>query len=130
MLNLLRASEVVDPADLVVVVGFAAVREVVDVVDVVDRAEGAVGGLAADLFEETVLVRDSGFFSAAPEPATLDRRSRVDVVDFAGALVDVLEVLPASDIRLADPEIPLFSSPELRTDLDFSSAELLTEVRD
>jgi hypothetical protein len=54
--------------------------------------------------------------------ATLDRRSKVEVVDFVGALV--LAVLPASDMRLADPVIPRFSSPELATERDFSSAEL------
>ena len=123
VLSLLRASVVVEPAALVVVVvGLVVVRDVVDGVVLAEAAD--VVGLVA---EETVLVRAVGLFSAAAEPATLDRRSRVDVVGFVGALV---EELPISDIRFAVPEIPLFSSPELATDLPFSSAELLTEARD
>lgn len=133
MLTPLRASDVVGPAALgvvvAVVVGLVVVR---DVVDVVGRAEEVdVAGLVAALLEEAVFVRDvAGFLSAAEGPVTLDFRSRVDVVAFTGPLGEVLEVLPASDIRLADPAIPRFSSPEERTDLDFSSAELLTDGRE
>lgn len=124
MLDFLRASAVADPVVLVVV-GLAAVRVVVVAV----RAEEVeVLGLVAGLLEETVPARDRVvFFSGAAVPATLDRRSKVDVVGFVGVL---LEVLLASDIRFAVPEIPLFSSPELSTDLAFSSAELLTDARD
>lgn len=133
MFTPLRASDVVGPAALgvvvAVVVGLVVVR---DVVDVVGRAEEVdVAGLVAALLEEAVFVRDvAGFLSAAEGPVTLDFRSRVDVVAFTGPLGEVLEVLPASDIRLADPAIPRFSSPEERTDLDFSSAELLTDGRE
>lgn len=128
MLSLLRASDVVDAAVLVVVVaGLAVVRAAVLDAVVLEEAVD-VAGLVTGLLEGTVLVRDvAGFRSAAAEPATLDLRSRVDVVGFVGVLV---EELPISDIRFAVPEIPLFSSPELATDLDFSSAELLTEARD
>lgn len=41
-----------------------------------------------------------------------------------------MEVVPAIDIRFAVPEIPRFSSPELATERGFSSAELLTDIRD
>jgi len=34
------------------------------------------------------------------------------------------------DMRFAVPEMPRFSSPELATDRGFSSAELLTDIRD
>lgn len=101
------------------------------------RVEGVVVGLVAGLVEDAVVVRDAGFFSAAAAPATVDLRSREEEVDFTGALVEgvletveVLEALPARDMRLADPATPLFSSPELSTDLAFSSAELLSDARD
>jgi hypothetical protein len=87
----------------------------VAVVDVAGRVVVVVG-FATGLVEEVVDVR------VPVVDAMLARRSRVDVVDFTGALVPV--VLPASDIRLADPVIPRFSSPELATERDFSSAEL------
>ncbi len=98
---------------VVVAAGLVAVR--VAVVEVVGRVV-VVADLVAGLVEESVEVREPVV------DATLDRRSKVEVVDFAGALV--LVVLPASDMRLADPEIPRFSSPELATERDFSSAEL------
>lgn len=107
---------------VVVVVVFVAGRVVV-VEEVVGRAVVVVVvGLLAGLVEETVEVR------VPVVPATLERRSRVEVVDFAGALV--LGVLPARDMRLAEPVSPLFSSPELATERDFSSAELLTDGRE
>lgn len=127
MLSLFRASDAVEPAARVVVVAVLdGVRDrVVDEVVLADAVD--VVGLATGLVEDTVLVRVVvGFLSAAVEPATLDLRSRV-VVGLVGALV---EELPISDIRFAVPEIPLFSSPELATDRDFSSAELLTDARD
>lgn len=96
-----------------VVVGLVAVR--VAVVEVVGRVVVVVG-FVTGLVEEVVDVR------VPVVDATLARRSRVVVVDFTGALVPA--VLPASDIRLADPVIPRFSSPELATERDFSSAEL------
>jgi hypothetical protein len=73
-----------------------------------------------------VVVVVAGFLSAVG-PATLDRRSTEEDVGRKGARVDVV---PAMDIRLAVPEIPLFSSPELATERGFSSAELLTDMRD
>jgi len=99
---------------VVVVAGLVAVR--VAVVEVVGRVVVVVDFDVVGLVEESVEVREPVV------DATLDRRSRVEVVDFAGALV--LGVLPASDMRLADPVIPRFSSPELATERDFSSAEL------
>jgi hypothetical protein len=104
VLNLLVAVEVA--------VGRVTVREAV--VDVVGRVV-VVGAFVVGLVEETVLVRDPVV------DAILERRSKVEV-GLTGALL--LAVVPASDIRLAVPEIPRFSSPELATDRDFSSAEL------
>lgn len=90
--------------------GFAAGRAVVEVVEV----EAAPGRVVVDLVV----------------PATLDRRSNPAVVvdGFVGARV---EGVPASDMRLAVPEMPFFSSLELATERPFSSAELpLTEARE
>jgi hypothetical protein len=103
VLNLLVAVEVV---------GRVTVREAV--VDAVGRVV-VVGALVVGLVEETVLMRDPVV------DAILERRSKVEV-GLAGA--PLLVVVPARDIRLAVPEIPRFSSPELATDRDFSSAEL------
>ena len=128
VLNLLRAS--------VAAPGFAALmevgREVGRVVDVrvveVEVVAGFVAGLAV-VVEDSVLGRVVVvFFSpVVEEPATLDLRSKVEVVGFVGALVDGV---PARDMRLAVPEMPFFSSLELATDRPFSSAELLTDARE
>ena len=127
VLNLLRAS--------VAAPGFAALievgRDVGRVVEVrvveVEVVAGFVAGLAV-VVEDSVLGRVVVvFFSVAEEPATLDLRSKVEVVGFVGALVDGV---PARDMRLAVPEIPFFSSLELATDRPFSSAELLTDARE
>lgn len=123
VLNLFRAS-VAAPGfvALVVVVGGRVVGRVV-VVDVRGAVAGFVAGRA--VVEGTVLGRDAAGLAEAP--VTLDLRSNVEVVGLVGARV---EGVPASDIRLAVPEIPRFSSLELATDRDFSSAELpLTEAR-
>lgn len=89
---------------------------------VVVEVAGRVVGRGA-----TVLGRDTEvLFSAVVEPAILDRLSTV-LVGFAGARV---AGVPTSDIRFAVLDIPRFSSPELATDRDFSSAELLTDARD
>ena len=127
VLNLLRAS--------VAAPGFAALievgRDVGRVVEVrvveVEVVAGFVAGLAV-VVEDSVLGRVVVvFFSVAEEPATLDLRSKVEVVGFVGALVDGV---PARDMRLAVPEMPFFSSLELATDRPFSSAELLTDARE
>lgn len=124
------AEEAVDLAATVVVEGRAAVREaeveeVGRVVDVVVEVSLPTGRLV------DVAVRDATAgvpvaFLSKFEPATLDLRSTVED-DFKGARV---EVGPAIDIRLAVPEIPRFSSPELAIDRGFSSAELLIEGRE
>ena len=80
-------------------------------------------GLLVEVVVRAVVV--AGFLSAVG-PATLDLRSKEDV-GFRGARV---EVVPAIDMRFADPDIPRLSSPELATDRGFSSAELLTDMRD
>lgn len=128
VLSLFRASEVAVEGLVVVVEGLVAVRDVV----VVRLVAVVVTGLVTGLVEEIELGRAVAGFLSAVVPATLDLRSREDVVDFTGALV---EALPTKDIRLAVPEIPLRSSPELATpelatDRGFSSAELLTDARD
>lgn len=102
---------------------------VVDVLEVAVVLPGRVvveAGLVTGL-ELMLLGREDTVFFSALGAATLDLRSAVDVVGFAGALEDAV---PTRDILLAAPEIPLFSSPELATDLVFSSAELLTDARD
>jgi hypothetical protein len=81
-------------------------------------------GLLVEVAVRAVVV--AGFLSAVG-PATLDLRSIEDEVGLRGARVDVV---PAMDMRFAVPEIPRFSSPELATDRGFSSAELLTDMRD
>ena len=132
MLSRFRAS-VVDVAVRVAevaVVGRVAVRwavvdEVGRVVDVVEEVNLPTGLLVEVVVREEAVVEAAGFLSAA-EPMTLDLRSAVDV-DLSGARVGAV---PAIDMRLAVPEIPRFSSPELATDRGFSSAELLTDGRD
>lgn len=92
-----------------------------------------VAGVVAEVSRPTGLLVDvavrevatAGFLSAVG-PATLDRRS-TEGDGLTGARVDVV---PAMDIRFAVPEIPRLSSPELATDRGFSSAELLTDMRD
>lgn len=118
----------------VAALGFAALVEVGRVVgrvvvEVRDAVVGGVAGFVAGLaVEDTVLGRVAGFFSAVAEaPATLDLRSTVEVAGFVGARV---EGVPARDMRLAVPEMPFFSSLELATERDFSSAELLTDARE
>lgn len=111
-------------------VGLVVVRVVAEEEVVGREVEVVVAGLVRGRTVEAVLGRVVDvLFSAVVEPAMLERRSRVEVVDLTGALVaDV----PTSDMRLAAVlEMPRFSSPELATDRwDFSSAELLTEARD
>lgn len=126
MLSLFLASVIVDGLDvaeggLVVVVGLAVV------VALEREAEVAVAGLVTGLEELMLLGREDTVFFSAPGAATLNLRPAVDVAGFVGALDDAV---PARDILLAAPEIPRFSSPELATDLVFSSAELLTDARD
>lgn len=100
----------------------AVVLVLLDVREVLDTPVGFVAGLVDEAVPGRVAV-----LLDAVVPAMLERRSKVDVVVFGGALE---EVVPTKDMRLAEPEIPLLSSPELATDLVFSSAELLTEGRD
>lgn len=133
VLTRFRASAVEEAAVLVPVTdveGLVAVREVVveeagRVVGVALEVDSLLTGLLAD-----VAVRDAAVevvvFRSKLDPATLDLRSTVAEV-FGGARVDVV---PAIDMRFAVPEIPRFSSPELATDLGFSSAELLTDGRE
>lgn len=133
MLNRFLASvveEAVDLAAVVVVEGRVAVREaeveeVGRVVDVVVEEVSLPAGLLVDVEVREAVVGVAVVFLSKLDPATLDLRSTVD--DFNGARV---EVVPAMDMRLADPEIPRFSSPELAIDRGFSSAELLTEGRE
>lgn len=126
VLSLFRASVAAPGFAALVEVGRAVGRVVVEVRDVV---VGVVAGFVAGLaVEDTVLGRVVGFFSAVAEvPATLDLRSTVEVAGFVGARV---EGVPARDMRLAVPEMPFFSSLELATERDFSSAELLTDARE
>lgn len=111
-------------------VGLVVVRVVAEEEVVGREVEVVVAGLVRGRTVEAVLGRVVDvLFSAVVEPAMLERRSRVEVVDLTGALV---AEVPTSDMRLAAVlEMPRFSSPELATDRwDFSSAELLTEARD
>lgn len=104
------------------VVGRAVVVVVREVVDV--PAAGFVAGRGVVEVAAGRVVVDLAV------PATLDLRSKPVVVGdgFVGARVDGV---PASDMRLAVPEIPFFSSLELATERPFSSAELpLTEGRE
>jgi hypothetical protein len=126
----LGSAVVADLTVLVVEVGRVVAGRVVEV-DVTVR----LAGVAAEVKRPTGLLVEgavravvvvAGFLSAVG-PATLDRRSTEDDVGLKGARLDVV---PAMDIRLAVPEIPLFSSPELATERGFSSAELLTDMRD
>lgn len=104
-----------------VVVGRTVVRVVA--VDGVREAVVAVAGLLVVL--DLAAAVEVGFLSVA-DPITLARRSTVEVV-FVGAREDGV---PARDMRFAALEMPFFSSPELATLEDFSSAELLIEARD
>jgi hypothetical protein len=97
----------------------AAVVVLLDVREV-DKPLGFEAGLVDEAVPGRAVVLD------ALVPAMLERRSKVEVVVFGGALE---EGVPAKDMRLAEPEIPLLSSPELATDFAFSSA-LLIEGRD
>lgn len=103
----------------------AEVEEVGRVVDVVAEEVSLPTGLLVDVVVRDAVVGVVVFLSKL-DPATLDLRSTVEE-GFTGARV---EVVPAIDIRLAVPEIPRFSSPELAIDRGFSSAELLTEGRE
>jgi hypothetical protein len=119
MLNrFLDSAEATDGLAAAVADGRTVVRVVVVDVGRVAVVEG---------FEEVVVllvvVDDVGFLSAL-DPITLVLRSAVVLV---GAR---LEGVPASDMRFAALEMPFFSSPELATLEDFSSAELLIETRD
>lgn len=118
----LASVAVADGLTEAVVEGRTLVRAAVEVVRAAGVAEVAV--LEAVLVLLAVVV-DAGFLSAA-DPMTLVRRSAVDEV-FVGARVDGV---PASDMRFAALEMPFFSSPELATFEDFSSAELLIEGRE
>jgi hypothetical protein len=121
---------VADLTVLAVEVGRAVAGLVVEVEEVAVRLAGVVDevslptGLLVEVAVRAVVV--VGFLSAVV-PATLDLRSIEDEVDLRGARV---EVVPAIDMRFAVPEIPRLSSPELATDRGFSSAELLTDMRD
>lgn len=106
-----------------VAVRVAVVEEVGRVVDVVE-VSFPTGLLAEVVVGVREVVEGAVFLSN--EPAMLDRRSTVED-DFNGARV---EAVPAIDIRLAVPETPRFSSPELATDRGFSSAELLIDGRE
>lgn len=103
-----------------------AVVEGIDrVVDVVEEVSLPTGLLAEEEVAVREVVEGTVFLSKA-EPATLDRRSRVED-DFNGARA---EEVPAIDMRLAVPAILRFSSPELAMERGFSSAELLIDGRD
>lgn len=115
---------------VVVAAGRVAVREavVVDVGRVFDVVEVSLPtGLLVEVAVRDVVV-EGVVFRSAVEPRTLDLRSAVDAVEavFRGARV---LVVPATDMRLAVPETPRFSSPELATER-FSSAELLIDARE
>lgn len=130
MLKRFVAEEAAGLVAVVAVEGRVAVRgaEVEDVgraVDEVDEEASLPTGRLVDVVVREAVVEVVVFLSRLG-PATLDLRSRVED-GFTGARVGVV---PAMDIRLAVPEIPRFSSPELATDRGFSSAELLTEGRE
>jgi hypothetical protein len=108
-----------------VTVRLAVVEGIDRVVDVVEDVSLPTGLLAEVEVAVREVVEGMVFLSNA-EPATLDRRSRVED-DFNGARV---EAVPAIDMRLTVPEIPRFSSPELAMDRGFSSAELPIDGRD
>lgn len=108
-----------------VVVRLALVNGFDLVVDVAAAVSLPTGLLVEVVVREALVPEGAAFFSVA-ELMTLDRRSPEDV-GFKGARVDTT---PAIDMRLAVPDMPRFSSPELATDRDFSSAELPTEGRD
>lgn len=136
MLNLFRAS-VAAPGFAVVVEEVGRVVGRVALVVVVDVRDAGVGagfeaGRPAVVEEavETVLGREAE--GRAEAPATLDLRSKVEGVVVVEGLVGArAEGVPASDMRLTVPEMPRFSSLELATERDFSSAELpLTEARE
>ena len=113
---------------LVVEVGRVVVGRVADV-EVAVREGAAVAEVNRPtglLVEVAVREAVTGGFRSAVVLATLDRRS-TEGEGLEGARV---EAVPAIDIRFAVPEIPRFSSPELATERGFSSAELLTDIRD
>lgn len=124
----LGSAVAVDLTVLEVEVGRAVAGLVVEV-EVAVRLAGVVDevnlptGLLVEAAVRVVVV--AGFLSVVV-PATLDLRS-MEEVGLRGARV---EVVPAMDMRFAAPEIPRLSSPELATDRGFSSAELLTDMRD
>lgn len=124
MLSLFLGSAVVDVL-AVLDVGFVVVGVLEVAVVLPGRVVVVVGFVIG--FELMLLGREDSVFFSALGAATLDLRSAMDVVGFAGALDDAV---PTRDILLAAPEIPFFSSPELATYLVFSSAELLTDARD
>lgn len=115
---------------LAVVEVVRAVAGLVVDVEVAVRLAGVVDevslptGLLVEVAVRAVAVTS---FLSAVGPATLDLRSIEDEVGLSGARVDEV---PAMDMRFAVPEIPRRSSPELATDRGFSSAELLTDMRD
>lgn len=94
------------------------------VADEVNLPTGLLVEVEVEVAVRAVVV--AGFLSAVIL-ATLDLRSTEDDVGLRGARV---EVVPAMDMRFAVPEIPRLSSPELATDRGFSSAELLTDMRE
>ena len=116
----------------VLVDGLAAVREVAEDALALEAEEAAVG-LVTPLGRVIGLIVSLGitgdvFFSVEEEPIVDDRRSAEDVT---GDFTVLAEVASTADMRFAVTEIPFFSSPELATDLVFSSAELaLAEGRE
>lgn len=114
---------------VLVVVGRVVVVDGLVVVVVRAALVEDVVGREVEGRDDTVFERDTRepLFSAVVEPAMLERRSRVEVVDFPGARG---AEVPAMDMRLTVLEIPRRSSPELATDRAFSSAELLIEARE
>jgi hypothetical protein len=114
---------------VLVVVGRVVVVDGLVVVVVREALVEDVVGREVEGLDDTVFERDTRepLFSAVVEPAMLERRSRVEVVDFPGARG---AEVPAMDMRLTVLEIPRRSSPELATDRAFSSAELLIEARE
>lgn len=111
-------------AGLVVEVEVEVAVRLAGVADEVNLPTGLLVEVEVEVAVRAVVV--AGFLSAVIL-ATLDLRSTEDDVGLRGARV---EVVPAMDMRFAVPEIPRLSSPELATDRGFSSAELLTDMRE
>lgn len=109
-------------------VGRTEVRAVVVVVAGARVAVDDVVGLEVVVVLALLAVVDESVFLSVADPITLARRSEVAVEDFVVGARE--EGVPASDMRLAELEMLFFSSPELATFDDFSSAELLIEARD